>query len=64
LELRHLLLDLLVNVIVSSRQDERDRLRAQVAAADEPLISLKDVPDVKASLGCFSSSGVVGDSGC
>jgi hypothetical protein len=42
LELRHLLLDLLVCVIVSSRQDERDRLGREIAAADQPLISLKD----------------------
>jgi hypothetical protein len=34
LELGHLLLDFLVYVIVSSREDERDRLGAQVAAAD------------------------------
>jgi hypothetical protein len=42
LELGHLLLDLLVCVIVWSREDERDRLGAQVGAADEPFVSLKD----------------------
>jgi hypothetical protein len=29
-------------VLVSSRDDERDGLGAEVAAADEPLVSLKD----------------------
>jgi hypothetical protein len=43
LELRHLLVDLLVCVIVAIREDERDRLGREIAAADQPLISLKDV---------------------
>ena len=43
LELGHLLLDLVVCVIVWSREDERDRLGREVAAADEPFVSLKDV---------------------
>jgi hypothetical protein len=42
LELRHLLLDLLVCVIVSVREDERDRFGGEIAAADEPFVSLKD----------------------
>ena len=42
MELRYLLLDLLVYVIVSSRQDERDRLGREVAAPDEPLVVLLD----------------------
>jgi hypothetical protein len=42
LELGRLLRDLCVGVLVSSRDDERDGLGAEVAAADEPLVSLKD----------------------
>jgi hypothetical protein len=42
LELGHLLLDLLGWVIVSSRQDERDRLGGEVAAADQPFVVLFD----------------------
>jgi hypothetical protein len=42
LELGHLL-DFLGWVIVSSREDERDRSGGEVAAADEPFVSLKDV---------------------
>jgi hypothetical protein len=42
LELGHLVLDLLVCVIVWSREDERDRLGREIAAADEPLVSLMD----------------------
>jgi hypothetical protein len=38
----HLLADLVVWVIVWSREDERDRLGAEVAAADEPFIVLLD----------------------
>jgi hypothetical protein len=63
LELGHLLL-VVVCVIVWSGEHQRDRFGGEITATDEPLVSLKDVPDVKASLGCFSSSGVVGDSGC
>jgi hypothetical protein len=40
---RHLLVDLRVCVIVSSCEDERDRLGREIAAADQPLVSLKDV---------------------
>jgi hypothetical protein len=43
LELRHLLVDLLVCVVVWSCEDERDRLGGEVAAADQPFVSLKDV---------------------
>jgi len=43
LELGHLLLDLLVCVIVWSCEHERDRLGREIAAADQPLVSLKDV---------------------
>jgi hypothetical protein len=43
LELRHLLLELLVCVVVFSREGESDRLGREVAAADEPFVSLKDV---------------------
>jgi hypothetical protein len=63
LEFGHLVLDLLVCVIVSSSDDERDRLRAEVAAPDEPLISLKDVRMSRA-VGGFCLLGVVGGSGC
>jgi hypothetical protein len=42
LELGHLLLDLLVCVVVWFREDERDRFGREVAAADEPFVSLKD----------------------
>jgi hypothetical protein len=42
LELGHLLLDLLVYVIVWSREDERDRLGREIAAADQPLVVLFD----------------------
>jgi hypothetical protein len=41
LERGHLLLGLVVCVIVWSCEDERDRLGAEVAAPDEPLVSLK-----------------------
>ncbi len=42
MELGHLLLEFLVCVIVWSCDDERDRLGREIAAADEPLISLKE----------------------
>jgi len=63
LELRHLLLDLLVCVIVSVGADKRDRLGAQVAAADQPLISLKDVAVSSGFCGLFLPA-IVGGSGC
>jgi hypothetical protein len=63
LELRHLLLDLLGGVVVWSRQYKRDRLGREVAAADQPLVSLKDVWMSTAVRG-FGLLGVVGDSGC
>jgi hypothetical protein len=43
LELGHLLLDLLVCVVVWSCKDERDRFGGEVAAADEPFVSLKEL---------------------
>ncbi len=42
MELGHSLLALLVYVIVSSRQDERDRFGREVAAADELFVVLLD----------------------
>jgi hypothetical protein len=56
LELGHLLLDLVVWVIVWSREDERDRFGREVAAADEPLVSLKDGP---ASRGAVAQCGLL-----
>jgi hypothetical protein len=46
LELGHLLLDLLVCVIVSSREDERDRFGREIASADQPLVicSMQSIP--------------------
>ena len=43
MQLGHLLLDFLGWVVVSFCQDERDRLGGEIAAADQPLVSLKDV---------------------
>jgi hypothetical protein len=63
LELGHLLLDLLVCVIVWSCEDERGRLGGEVAAADEPFVSLKDVRVSRAVLG-FCPLGAVAGSGC
>jgi hypothetical protein len=53
------LLVLVVGVIVSSRDDERGRLGGEVAAADEPFVSLK-VGEVsrERSLGCGLLSGL------
>ena len=43
------------------REDQRDRLGREVAAADQPLVSLKDVRVVERSWGRGRSSfGVVG----
>jgi hypothetical protein len=63
-ELWHLLLDLLVCVIVSSREDKRDRLRAQVGTADQPLISLKAWWMSSRDVLLVSTSSGVAGSGC
>ena len=57
MELGHLLLDLLVCVIDSSGDDERDRLGREVAAADEPLVILFDAEHPGEADQC----GVVGE---
>jgi hypothetical protein len=62
LELGHLL-DVLVCVLVWSREDERDRFGGQVAAADEPFVSLK-VVRMSRAVGGFCLLGVVAGGGC
>jgi hypothetical protein len=56
LELGHLLLDLLINVIVSPGENERHRLGGEVAATDEPFVIGFDAqhpgePDQRAVVG-------------
>jgi hypothetical protein len=63
LELGCLLVDVLVCVLVSFRDDERDRFGREVAAADEPLVSLK-VVWMSTGLRGFCLLGVVMGSGC
>jgi hypothetical protein len=63
LELGDLLFDLVVCVIVWSGDDERDRLGREVAAADEPLVSLKGVGMSSGVCGSVLLR-VVGGSGC
>jgi len=64
LELRHLLLDLLVYVIVWSCEDQRDRFGGEVAAADEPFVSLMEVA-VSSRLGFGGrASWAWADGGC
>lgn len=63
MELGHLLLDLLGWVIVWSREGERDRLGREVAPADQPLISLKDV-GMSRVLRCGLLLAVADGSGC
>jgi len=58
LERGHLLVDLLVCVVIWSCEDERDRLGGEVAAADEPLVSLKDVGLSSGLVLMFTSAGV------
>jgi hypothetical protein len=58
LELAHLLLDLVVCVVIWPCQDERDRFGGEVAAADQPLVSLKDARmSSEVACGSAASSG-------
>jgi hypothetical protein len=63
LELSHLFLFLIEIALLLGLQDQRGALGWEVAAADEPLVSLKDVGVSRAVLG-FCLLGVVAGSGC
>jgi len=60
LELGRLLLELLGWVIVWSGEDERDRLGREVAAAHQPLVSLRAFGDVKRLVASAASGRVRG----